>query len=322
MLRTSLETIGYQVSTLGADDDDFPFNDFYDILYKKPNERLASNWAEIYDDELPSSAQELIQSHLGNSVVFLFEGSPSILKIIDEIKGVYINFRIHPMRFGSDLIMAIESNDKDIMHRLRQYKMSSEAVTAEITALKARWANKLIDLPRDSLIFLGQTRHDASVIVSGKFMSLTESAESLLAMGSGRPVFHKPHPHDSGAPTLGQWLSIFPNSQEVSSSTYNILAHEKSMEFVTISSGAGYEAEILGHKVNFLNPKNWGRNSQGYTHFVDVFFEYWYTGFWNYVLSSGREWWAFSRSAWRPCASSCFVPDRLRCVIGMEWSER
>jgi hypothetical protein len=314
LLRTPLERIGYQVSTLGAHDDDFPFSDLCATAYSNPGDDIISKWAHMFDGPMSGSVRDFIGEYFQSATIFLFEASPTITSFINEIDGIYVNFRIHPLRFGSDLIMTMESNDRCIMNRMRNYEIPSDIIDAEIASLRARWANRPTGIHNDSLIFLGQTRHDASIIVNGEFMSLTRSADNLNALASGRPVFHKPHPHDLDAPMITQWLKIFPESQELQTSTYNIIASQQKMEFVTISSGAGYEAELLGYKVNFLNPRNWGKNSGVFSHFVSVLHEYWYPSFWKYVL--------LGEPVSQSPAAACFVPDRLRRVIGMEWAKR
>jgi hypothetical protein len=314
VLQPSLEAIGYRVSILGACEGDFPFQRLYELAYGCPGNDTATKWATFFDRRLPDPVRSLLEASFDGSVSFLFEGSPTILKLIEEMGGVYLNFRIHPLRFGADLIMAMESNDQNVMARIRKYEMSSDIVNADVENMKAQWAGKPLGLPRGAVVFLAQTRHDASVIVDGKFMDLANRADELIGLVSSRPAFHKPHPFDPDAPTVGQWLSVFPDSREIKSSAYNIMASEAELEFITISSGAGYEAELFGHKTHFLNPKNWGTHSAAFAHFSRIRHEYWSADFWRHVLDGQLD-------GQGPQPSS-FVPDRLRASLQVEWAPR
>lgn len=281
---------------------------FYLSLYSQEND-ITNSWAKRYDAQLDGVALSLVRETFSDSFAIIFEGSPSLLGALDLDRVPYVNVRVHPMRFGSDLILSFQSNIPEIHSRLRRYNLDDAHFASEVHDLRRRMRHRAPSIDPNTLVFLGQYRHDASVISSGCFSQLHNYSKALLLLGKNRQVFHKPHPHDQYNPIINQWIHLFPHSTLLERDTYAQMAALTPHSYVTLSSGAAYEAELLGHSSTYLLERNWALGGPMHAEFAHILHEYWHPAFWLNVLAGERS-----------DAANTFVPHRLRNAIGMAWS--
>lgn len=311
IFKSSFERFFNNVEVIGIDPNSFPFPAFYGAVYGTRDLISLEQWAYHYDMDLPSEAQELLSERLNGATVLTFEGSPSLLRSIDINGSCYINIRVHPLRFASDLIFSFESNNPNIQRRLNDFSISDDYIYGETNYCRSIFSTRTRELEGTPLIFLGQVRNDASVIQDGKFASLDLYRDLLLSSFDTFTFYHKPHPFDKDNPSIDEWRCIFPKSTLLEGNIYSLFPAPKH-QYVTFSSGAGYEAELFGHRATYLLRKHWGHGGSIAERFVNILDMYWYPSFWEYILGI---------SDCAPGAESYpFVPNRLRRTIRVKWN--
>ncbi|MCZ4430319.1 hypothetical protein O3S81_11480 [Agrobacterium sp. SOY23] len=328
VFRPIFEDLGCSVDTFGATDDDFPANRFHKALYDGvgASTSIHEKWAAHYDTHLPLPARILLLEAMGPAMFVLFEAPPSMLSAIDEAGHTYLNFRVHPLRFASDLIFAVKTNDKYIARNLRRFTMRSDFVRREIDDCRKRWRGGENTLPRNSTVFMAQTSQDGSLIEEGKFTRIDEFAEKLKKLvRAGKPIFYKRHPLESNQKSFDFWLGTFPTTVEIfpDISSYELFSQSEHLNVITISSGSAYEAKLLGHSPTYLSSRYWG--GRYYSDYTPITHEYWYPSFWESALTEKRVITSAIQSFFgRGNADNelPFVKDRLRSAINFEWSKR
>lgn len=323
LIRQGIAPLGMGSEVLGYCPPVFSFEQFYKSIYQKAGDSVLDKWAQLYDAK---SFDHKISAQLfeifSNKIIILFEGSRSVLSYISTIGGVYLNFRVSPLRFASDLVFIIESNDANVQLAIRQFELKATYVEAQIAALRTQLTPSIHTFDKPTLIFLGQVRGDASLIHEGRFAKI-KVPDSLDPTRFGRDaIYHKPHPIDANEPEIERWKTCFPTSQHLDLPTYAAFCGSRDITFVSVSSGAGYEAQLLGHPCYFVSPHNWAIGAPAWARFTSVLYEYWFEGFWRAI---------FNALDGKPLDKARiadeqrrmhFAPDRLRDTIDAEWSQR
>lgn len=328
IFRPIFEDLGYIVDIFGASDGDFPANQLHRTLYDGIEEPrcLQDQWAAYYDKQLPSPARRHLLKSLGPATFVLFEAPPSMLSAINEAGHVYLNFRVHPLRFASDLVFAVKTNNKYIARNLRRFTMRSDFVRREIEDCRERWRGGKNTLPRNATVFMAQTSQDGSLIEDGKFARIDGFAEKLKNLVRvENPIFYKRHPVESNQKSFDFWLETFQTTVEISPdiSSYELFSQSEHLNVITISSGSAYEAKLLGHSPKYLLSRYWG--GRYYSDYTPITHEYWYPSFWESAFTeNGVITTAIQSFFGRGNIDNelPFVKDRLRSAINFEWSKR
>jgi len=238
-------------------------------------------WAELYDGEI--DIEEALPAE-ADDVVLGFEMSPAITRALERRGQRYIDIRIHPIRFLKDLVMSVRASDAVMDERLGKFKTAWEGLYPSISMMTGHFRRKADLTLTDKNIFISQTRHDATVVTSGRFAGI-DDVLSGLNTSIDRPWIVIAHPHDPDNP-LNLKLAEHLTAEVVKDvNLYAFLAcAERSVSFYTFTSGGGREAEEFGHDVHFLGPNHYGRasvNEQSYTAVSPAIFT---PNFWRYVL--------------------------------------
>ncbi|GAA4252831.1 hypothetical protein GCM10022293_29040 [Azospirillum formosense] len=245
--------------------------------------------------------------------LFIFECAPSMLDALNELGIPFIDVRVHPVRFLGDLVLSFHSNVPSIRRRIEKFRLSRDFIAAEVNYTRGRFANLDTDVEEEAIVFFSQMSFDATTIHNGSFVTVGQHRETLRTLVGDRPTWIKPHPNEPDSRITREWMEVFPTSRVTHSNTYHLLARSRSLHIITISSSTGCEAEFFGHKATYLSPKNLGLASGFHENYTPVLFHYWHPEFWRFV---------FRDSPFQfDLGSHAFVPDRLRKVIGEQWSK-
>jgi hypothetical protein len=323
LIRNAIAPLGIKSEVLGHCPPNFSFDDFYKSIYLEAGEAVLDKWADFYDARSFSRDMSARLFDLfSDRIVILFEGSRSILRYISSIGGVYLNFRVSPLRFACDLVFVIESNDSNVQAAIKQFELKQEFVDAQKIALRNQIGQSVGAFTRPSLVFLGQVRGDASLIHNGRFTNIAIPSELDVNRFSLGDVYHKPHPLDVNELEIERWKSFFPNSQRLNMPTYAAFCSKGDVTFVSVSSGSGYEAQLLGHDCHFVSPHNWSMGSPRWDRFTSVLYEYRFEGFWRAIFAAvngaplDKDAIAASQLHMR------FKPESLRGAIDAKWAHR
>ncbi len=320
VIRQALEPLDARVEVLGHFNSSFCFENFYRAIYNAPGESVLHKWAEYYDTQsFDPEVSSRLYDVFANKVVVVFEASRSLLNFISSIGGVYLNFRISPLRFGSDLIFIIQTNDAKVETVIRRYRLDQSYIEVQTANLKREMSQKAVIFQRPTLIFLGQVLGDASLICDGQFSGIAIPDGLDVSRFGPADIFHRPHPLDDNAQEIANWKNIFPNSRLLEVPTYAAFCSQDEVAFVTVSSGSGFEAQLLGHECHFVSRHNWSLTSSRWQQFTSILNAYWFTDFWHNVLS------ALDGDVVDGAPNNRhhnFIPDRLRNAISARWAMR
>lgn len=264
-----------------------------------------AGWAAVQAGAtLPDAFAPLFEAATRDALVVIFEAPPVLIAALDRLGRPWIDVRVDPRRFLSDLLPSFRASDAGIAARLAAAGLDPEFLAAEIAYVRARHFHLEPSLPPDALVILAQVASDASLIHGGRIARPEDFAGEILAACRGRPVFLKPHPYDDGA-ALAAWRALVPGAVVLDTNFYELIAVEPQMEMLTLSSGAAAEAVLFGHDARRLLPPG----PEG----TAVLHAWWYPAFWEWCLGDGD---APARGL------PPFVPDRLRHILNLDWSKR
>jgi hypothetical protein len=284
---------------------------------------VLDKWAQYYDAEFLDEriSSELFEVFSGKLII-TFEASRSLLRYLDQIGSVYLNFRVGPLRFGTDLVMIVQTNDPNLERFLKFFRLDNGFVASQCDALRATMVASTRAFQAPSLVFLGQVPGDASLICDGRFASVAALNREDFSRFAPDHIYHKPHPIDGNETETQNWLQLFPTSQLLDMPTYGLFCSHGDMEFVTVSSGSGYEAQLLGHDCTFVSRHNWGGTSPRWQNFTPILHEYWHSAFWQGVFGALDGHTVDATKAAEMRAKMAFAPERLRDAIAANWAQR
>jgi hypothetical protein len=323
LIRQAIAPLGIKSEVLGHCPPHFSFEEFYRSIYQQAGDAVLDKWAQFYDATcFDRNMSARLLDIFSNKTIILFEGSRSILNYISNIGGVYLNFRISPLRFASDLIFIIESNDVNVALAIKQFELKQTYINTQIDDLRAQLASCTHSFINPSLVFLGQVRGDASLIHEGRFANIAIPSGLDVSQYGYNDIFHKAHPIDANEPEIERWKSLFPTSQHLKIPTYAAFCSACDVTFVSVSSGSGYEAQLLGHPCHFVSPHNWAIGAPRWERFTSVLYEYWFEGFWRAIFNALEGLPLDQVAIGEARLKMGFAPERLRGTINATWAER
>lgn len=237
----------------------FNFSKFLEYAGVEQNKSLEKYWASNY--YTPSS---LAIDYLFNSlskeegtILLTFEIPPWLEQACFQRGIDFIDIRLSPLRFARDLYIALRTSDSEIFQRISDHTVTQEEMRLEASllganlrmhqthqAIKRNFFSQNID---NSLIFIGQTKYDASLLSSNNnFLRCSEFADQLLTLIKGKRFFYKIHPlaGDFSIDEISALKKITGHSPEIChQNAYQILSSREDIELAGISSGILQEAK-------------------------------------------------------------------------------
>jgi hypothetical protein len=312
LLRAPLGRFFAQVESIDTRLDGRHLSDCYRDAYGEEGDPVLG-WARHYEaNELPAIFHGPLERALTGSLVIVFEASPALQAFLSARSIPFIDVRLHPARFLDDLVLWFYASDEESNMRLTSAAMLPETLAVQAQALRRRHVGADPSLPDDAVVYLAQCSRDASLILDGRFVSVLDKREILVQRCAGRRTFIKPHPYDPRSINAKEWAALFPDAEWLDINLYAVLATHLPLDFVTISSSAGFEAELLGHRVLALSPRAPLNGSSMHQRYTAITHAYWMPEFWEWVLG-------LSAHSPRPDAST-FEAHRLRRILDLSWS--
>lgn len=234
-----------------------PQNFFENIRQKYPD----IEWANVYF-ELPEKIEkEYIKLLAPNAIYISYEAPIWLFKIWKKYKIRYIDLRLSYLRFLPDIPVMISTNIQSMIPVLKRFKVSDGDIEMEADLCKASynfrhfrdWHN--LRRLENSLIFLGQTQSDTSLMVEGQNNVVTiENFKNEIKKCFTRyeKIFYKPHPFAAPQHRNKElaYLSRLHGKQIeiVNENFYNLVAQDFPIDFLGLSSGGLKEAKYFGQK--------------------------------------------------------------------------
>lgn len=182
-------------------DSDFSSYTFRELCFKHFN-----HWSYHYC-QIPQEAENYLLKYLDKDFLVISYEMPEYLRnLISRVGAYYLDIRISPLRFATDLYVCIRTNDIELHKKLKKFEVPEEEIYLEASLVKAsvrhlrRYSSRNLEY-NNSLIFLGQTPDDASLIDCRKrrFVTINDFIDKLQAIleneeNKARVLYYKPHP--------------------------------------------------------------------------------------------------------------------------------
>lgn len=257
------------------------YSSIYDIALVKVFEQLCSindnrfllrNFRKIdgyatplgeQDDSYRSITREhelhLLDGVGAGDLVIMHESLPSVAAAVAARGAVLIDVRLSPLRYLSDLLVAIRVSDGPM--RLR---MEPSALTRGQATYAARYMQVRQDIgfgsakpdEAETTVFLGQFHSDLSLLHpdTGRSVTFADYVDQLATIRSDR-FQYKPHPYARPA-SIGADIALLRRIRGdvslVEGNIYDIFVSGAARNWVALSSGAVQEAEFFGHQGRLL----------------------------------------------------------------------
>ncbi len=213
-------------------------------------------WVGLFDAEaLPhAAAARLAQPFEDAAVVIGFELAEVQKRLLTQLDVPWIDLNIHPVRFGPDLLFAVQTNHPDIAaalaaHHAEDHVFEPWADLLAATAVKV----PLHPAVEENVLVVGQTRVDRALIANGRLLDLRDVAEAFhAAIGPTGRVLFKPHPYNPEGFGLHEIGLPLRRIREVQDNAYLLMAQDSVARIVGVSSSLVAEARYFGKEGVFL----------------------------------------------------------------------
>ncbi|WP_374676290.1 hypothetical protein [Ideonella sp.] len=221
------------------------------------------DWASLYL-QIPEAAARYLAAHVPEGALIVGYEMPVWLRtLLDSCQVDWLDMRMSPLRFASDLYMAFATNNPELHARIHPHAQRMDEVFSEAALMAAQvrcqQRSQATASPVDGAwVYMGQTEADASLIDSrGRFVRVADHADTVRQAVGDLPLFYKPHPgarrfaaieREALAQLMGRPVPV------CSVDTYELLAGERPVGLIGLTSGVLQEAQWFGKSALSLSP--------------------------------------------------------------------
>ncbi len=221
----------------------------------------TARYAHLDDGVLSSELSARLRQD--GQLWIIHEAPPSVIDVLGRHGQSYLEFRLSPIRFANDLILALTTNDGDIGQRIRRDGVSrTEAMaTADLVRLRSKLRDPSPQFGHldGAALVVGQVDFDLSLIdrKTGRRLELTLYSDELREAVGRRSVFYKPHPY-AAPPAIARDRAFLRAVFEaeigiVQDNIYDLFCGTHDLLFIGVSSGVLQEADLFGLSVHYLH---------------------------------------------------------------------
>lgn len=229
-------------------------------LNKYIHNSFEKGWEENYH-EIMKGRELYIDYIRKHDYLFSYEASPGIIDLMEEENKKYCDIRISPIRFLSDVLLAIKTNDPNLIRALKLATIKVRAMKEEANKLQVmyryqiRGGKGLETEPR--AIYVGQTELDTSLYFQKKICRIEDFEEEIKKDSKGRKLYYLSHPAatiDHIEHELSVLKKIDKQCEIINENSYRVLCSGTDDLFIGISSGLLQEAQIFGKRAQNYIP--------------------------------------------------------------------
>lgn len=256
---------------------------FFDLSnIANPTERYFRFSQEISDE-----SKEYLKKSINDAIILGFELNKKTKDLFNEIGVTYINCWIHPFKLLDDLAFAFESNNSEIAGRMMQFSQPQEKLQLYGLYWRERIKRsfKIPKIPTNSLLLIGQSEVDQSLVSGDKMLSMNDYESELVELRKKYEIIYAPHPSSmdrfgnlvlKNKPNLAKFIAAH-NPKIVKAPTYSLLASGNVVAVRAISSSVVAEAKYFGKESGyFFQPL--------FDDSICIMQDYFYPQFWAGVL--------------------------------------
>lgn len=291
IISDAVENAYFSFSVISNDGTEFSRDKFFELGGK----RDLTESCNLYNIENFNDAQReyLSQFFDENTIVIGIELYKPICDLLTSFGTKVIDFAFHSYKLFDDLAFAIASNDKNVYNRLLKYQIPKEKFYYYANYWKTFMEyNNMIedkDLENNSVLFVGQTLKDKSVLKDGVFLNVTNYTEKLKELSENySSVYFLPHPYmNRNRQIVYNYIKNSPYIKLLKNrSTYGLLASSKISKVVGISTSVLYEAQYFNKEIEYLYEPLFNIDSSFEKHsYISIYEDCWNPKFWADILA-------------------------------------
>jgi hypothetical protein len=240
-----------------------------------------------FSTKISEESKNYLKQSIGNSLIFGFELEEKLKNLLSEIGVTYVNSWIHPFKLLDDLALVFESNDKEIEGKILKFSQPREKLEFYALYWKERINKSLkkLKIPENSLLLIGQSENDQSLVCGDKMLSFNDYQEEISILKSQYNIIYAPHPSNvdrfgrltlKKRPNLKKFIKQN-NPKVIIGSTYQILSSDNVVAVRAISSSVISESKYFGKDSQYLFQPLFNDS-------VCIMHDYFFPEFWNEIL--------------------------------------
>jgi hypothetical protein len=213
-------------------------------------------WVGLFDADalLHGAAARLARPFEDAAAVIGFELAEVQKRLLTQRGVPWVDLNIHPVRFGPDLLFAVQTNHPEVAAALAAHHAEDHVFEPWADLLAATAVKVPLHPPvEESVLVVGQTRVDRALIAKGRLLDLRDVAEGFhAAIGPAGRVLFKPHPYNPEGFGLHELGLPLRRIREVQDNAYLLMAQDSVARVVGVSSSLVVEARFFGKEGVFL----------------------------------------------------------------------
>lgn len=292
--------------------------EYYNLFDVELNSKF--DWVKVYNvRDIPTQVIDYYKNIINNSLVIYIEASETQKRIHNILNIPYIDLTVHPIRYLDDNIFGMASNSSKIRKIFDKYKIDvcEFELGAHLVAAQAAQSN--LNIRENSVLFVGQTELDKSLIDGNKLLEFSCFKEKIKKEISNYDcIYFKPHPYRKNNDEIRSALEEFGEVIVINDNIYKILSNRNIRSVIGISSSAVYEARFFNKKRCFLR-KSFRFDYEGRDDNNNLFYSIGdpilYPKFWFDILNS------INVNAVVDDYQIKHIPNRIRAALNDYWSQ-
>jgi len=250
-----------------------------------------ADWARLFSDPALVPEVEVLLDRLEADMVLGWELSPNLVRALLRHGVPVIDMSLAPLRFAPDLFLRLRASRPEWSAALAGLAVPAAAIGH--AAGRVRQAVAPAPGPPDrrgSVLFVGQTDLDASLIAGGRLAQVADHLDALdRLLAGGRPLLLKPHPHGERHADIRLLHRRFAQARMTTESIYTLLSGAEVETVATLTSSVAQEAPWFGRDaVALVTPDVAPERLTELSGFHIVAADIAAAGFWDRVLQGGR----------------------------------
>lgn len=212
---------------------------------------------------VPAAAGDYLLQHLDPEALVLgHEMAPWLIQLLDDADIAWIDLRLSPLRFGSDLIMGLRTNRAEIHAAVAPLALGTAELVSEAAQMAARTrlrrrSEAQLRLPADPIIYVGQPECETTLVSpAGHIVRASDHADTLYRLARTGPMMYLPDPRAGDFGRIEREMLERLTGQRVplcELDTYELLSCDDEITLVGLSSGVLLEAQWFARKAYALH---------------------------------------------------------------------
>ena len=265
LLKWILDELNVEVRVLDwSSQDDTIKYDFFDVAkYYDLNqcEINLENWIKLANQCVPcDKLWGMLQEYTNDALVVGYEMPPVFVETLTSNHIPFIDIALHPIRFMSDILHSIRTNDAIIHQHLIRCRFSTKQYWKSAALIKSKISRypTTVNTPPGTTVIIGQVWTDRAISKNdGGFHRLENHLAELkeIVFNSGA-VLYKPHPMEKISGQVSDICKIFKSIKMTDINYYHLVSQPTVNRVCGLNSSALYEAKYFGRSAKYLiNPQ-------------------------------------------------------------------